>query len=100
MTQEWHVDEAVADDGSIEDALARDADDDEVLLADDDVLLLEEVEAESVLPMWEPTGDHRVDAALDLLNGIDPDDVHQHAAVFTEVHQQLRAALSDLDARS
>ena len=70
------------------------------VLEDDDVLLLEEVEveAELVLPVWEPTGDPQVDAALDLLTTLDPDDVHQHAAVFDEIHQGLRGRLSDLDA--
>jgi hypothetical protein len=66
------------------------------VLADDDVLLLEE--GELVLAVWEPTGEHRVDAALDLLDQLDPDDIHQHAAVFDEVHQRLRAALTDIDA--
>lgn len=70
------------------------------VLEDDDVLLLEEVEVESelVLPVWEPTGDAQVDAALDLLTTLDPDDVHQHAAVFDEIHQGLRGRLTDLDA--
>ena len=34
------------------------------------VVLLEE----QALPVWEPTGEPRVDAALDLLAGLDPDD--------------------------
>lgn len=70
------------------------------ILEDDDVLLLEEVEVEPelVLPVWEPTGDPQVDAALDLLTTLDPDDVHQHAAVFDEIHQGLRGRLTDLDA--
>lgn len=77
-----------------------DADLDTEVLEDDDVLLLEEVEVESelVLPVWEPTGDAEVDAALDLLTTLDPDDVHQHAAVFDEIHQGLRSRLTDLDA--
>jgi hypothetical protein len=41
-----------------------------------------------------------VDAALDLLSQLDPDDVHQHAAVFDDIHQRLRATLTDLDAQS
>ena len=36
-------------------------------------------------------------SALDALSGLDPDDVHSHAAVFDDVHQQLRSALTDLD---
>lgn len=63
----------------------------------EDVLLLEEVDQELVLAVWEPTGEPRVDTALDLLTTLDPDDVHQHAAVFDEIHQQLRATLTDLD---
>ena len=69
-------------------------------LADDEVLLLEEVEDELVLAVWEPTGEPGVDAALDLLGQLDPDDVHQHAAVFDDIHQRLRATLTDLDAPS
>jgi hypothetical protein len=69
-------------------------------LADDEVLLLEEVEDELVLAMWEPTGEPGVDAALDLLAQLDPDDVHEHAAVFDDIHQRLRATLTDLDAPS
>lgn len=69
-------------------------------LADDEVLLLEEVEDELVLAVWEPTGEPGVDAALDLLGQLDPDDVHQHAAVFNDIHQRLRATLTDLDAPS
>lgn len=69
-------------------------------IADDDVLLLQKVEEELVLDVWEPTGEPRVDAALDQLTTLDPDDVHQHAAVFDGIHQQLRATLTDLDATS
>ena len=64
---------------------------------DDELVLLEEVEDELVLPVWALTGEPRVDAALDALSGLDPDDVHSHAAVFDDVHQQLRSALTDLD---
>lgn len=66
----------------------------------DDVLLLEEAEGDLVLPVWEPTGEPGVDAALDLLAQLDPDDVHQHAAVFDGIHQRLRATLTDLDTPS
>ncbi|MDO8309815.1 MAG: hypothetical protein Q7V58_15855 [Actinomycetota bacterium] len=64
----------------------------------DDLVLLEQVEEELVLPVWEPTGEPRVDAALDLLVSLDPGDVSGHAPVFDEVHQALRATLTDLDA--
>lgn len=66
----------------------------------DEVLLLDEVEGELLLPVWEPTGEPGVDAALDLLAQLDPDDVHEHAAVFDDIHQRLRATLTDLDAPS
>ena len=69
-------------------------------LEDEDVLLLEEAEGELVLAVWEPTGEPGVDAALDLLGQLDPDDVHLHAAVFDDIHQRLRATLTDLDAPS
>jgi hypothetical protein len=70
-------------------------------LDDSEVLLLEEVEdRELVLAVWEPTGEYRVDSALELLARLDPDDIHEHAAVFDEVHQRLRATLTDLDAPS
>ena len=69
---------------------------DAVDFGDEDILVLEEVEAEPELPMWEPTGEPRVDAALDLLGSLD-DDVHAHAAVFDEIHKQLHATLSDVD---
>ena len=67
---------------------------------DEPFVLIEEVEEELVLPVWEPTGEPRVDSALDLLASLDPDDIHSHAAVFDEVHQQLRGTLVDLDESS
>lgn len=70
---------------------------DEALAADDVLLLEEAADQDLLLPVWEPTGEPGVDAALDLLDRLDPDDVHQHAAVFDEVHQRLRASLTDLD---
>jgi hypothetical protein len=47
--------------------------------------------------VWEPTGVARVDETLDELTLLEPDDVHQHAEVYTAVHQRLRDTLSDLD---
>lgn len=74
---------------------------DDVLLSDgDDLVLVEEVEDELVLPVWEPTGEPRVDAALELLVALDPDDVHSHAPVFDRLHQELRGTLTDLDSGS
>ncbi len=59
-------------------------------------MVLEEFDAGLVLAVWEPTGEPRVDRVLDLLDQLG-DDVHQHAAVFDEIHQGLRATLTDLD---
>lgn len=61
-----------------------------------DVLVLEEVDNSLVLPVWEPTGEPRVDEALDELVRLDPDDVHQHAAIYADVHERLRDVLSNL----
>jgi hypothetical protein len=47
-----------------------------------------EAEAEQVR-----TGDARVDAVLASLNGLDDRPVSEHAAVFEQAHEQLRAAL-------
>ena len=59
----------------------------------EDVLVLDEF----ALPVWEPTGQPQVDAALDLIAGLDADDLSAHAAVFDDVHQRLRQVLADLD---
>lgn len=74
--------------------------DDVVELADadpsddaDDLLVLDEL----VLPVWEATGHAGVDSALDRLTGLDADDLSGHAAVFADVHQELRQVLADLD---
>ena len=47
-----------------------------------------EAEAEQVR-----TGDARVDAVLASLDGLDERPVSEHAAVFEQAHEQLRAAL-------
>lgn len=66
----------------------------------EDLLVLESVEETWELPVWEPTGEPRVDEALEGLTRIDMDDVHSHAAVYTDIHQNLRDTLSGLDATS
>ena len=73
------------------DTYGADADDTE------DIMVLESVEDPLVLPVWQPTGEPRVDEALEMMALLDADDVHQHAEVFTTIHQQLRDTLSDLD---
>lgn len=65
--------------------------------AGDDLVLIQQQATEPTLPVWQPTGEPRVDAAMDLLVTLDPDDVSGHAAVLDEVHERLRAALMDLD---
>jgi len=97
--------DAVVDDAVADVALDDDAIDDDELDSDDPdtddpegVMLLDEVDNSLVLSVWEPTGEPRVDSALELLNSLDFDDVHQHAAVFDEIHQRLRATLTDVDA--
>lgn len=62
-----------------------------------DLVLIQQQAVEPTLPVWQPTGEPRVDAAMDLLVTLDPDDVSGHAEVLDEVHQRLRAALMDLD---
>ncbi len=100
MVTEVLVDgEVVAEEIIVEETVVLD----EVVMVDgviveEEVLVLDEVREALTLPVWEPTGEPRVDAALDLLTILDVDDVSGHAEVFSEVHDQLRAALTNLDA--
>jgi hypothetical protein len=70
---------------------------DETAERNDDILLLDEVDAGLELPLWEPTGEPRVDEALELLSTLDTEDVSGHAEVYGRIHHQLRAALTDAD---
>jgi hypothetical protein len=79
-----------------EDAAADNIEADDTEAEGEDVMLLQEVDNALVLPVWEPTGEPRVDDVLDQLTELDPDDVHQHAEVYTAIHQRLRDTLSDL----
>ena len=45
----------------------------------------------------EPTGDARVDAAIDRLNAVRGTRTADHVAVYEDVHRQLQDALADLD---
>lgn len=47
------------------------------------------------LPPVEPTGDPRVDAALDRLGELDSVPVAEHVDVFTDIHGRLTGALAD-----
>ncbi len=66
--------------------------------SEEDLLVLESVDEPWELPVWEPTGQARVDEALEGLSRIDLDDVHTHADAYADIHRQLRDTLSDLDA--
>lgn len=95
------VEVAVVEDEFLEGELLEDellGEDDEESDVDvlGDVMVLEEVDTALVLPVWEPTGEPRVDEALDDLVRLDPDDVHQHAAIYADVHERLRDVLSNL----
>jgi len=43
----------------------------------------------------EPTGDTRVDAALERLQELDQVPIEEHAEVFGDIHARLSAALGD-----
>lgn len=60
-----------------------------------DVMVLEDAPALE-LPVWEPTGDGDVDAALEQLRRLDDAELAEHVAVFTEVHAALHARLSGI----
>jgi hypothetical protein len=63
-----------------------------------DLLVLDEmVDADLVLPMWEATGNSEVDAALELIQGIDLEDIHSHHGILTQVHDRLRDVMVNLD---
>lgn len=65
----------------------------------EEVMVLDELDdPELVLPVWEPTGEPRVDASLDALSLLDGIAVSEHASVFDELHGGLRRVLADLDA--
>lgn len=65
----------------------------------DDVLVLEEIpDPDAVLPVWEPTGNPTVDAALEELHAVAGADLGEHAAIYERVQQSLRATLDGLAA--
>jgi len=64
---------------------------------EESVLVLEEASLpEAVLPVWEPTGNAAVDAALEDLHALADTDVNEHAAVYDKVQASLRATLDGL----
>ncbi|MBM3689819.1 MAG: hypothetical protein FJW80_09255 [Actinobacteria bacterium] len=48
------------------------------------------------LPPVEPTGDPRVDAALDRLAELEGSPVVEHVEIFSDIHVRLTGALADL----
>lgn len=63
-----------------------------------EVMVLEEIaDPELTLPVWEATGNGEVDLALELMQGIDPDSIHTHAEILSEVHSRLHTLMSQLD---
>lgn len=42
-----------------------------------------------------PTGDTRVDAALERLQELDQISIEEHAEIFSDIHARLSAALGD-----
>ena len=62
------------------------------------VMVLEEVDVALVLPVWEPTGDAQVDAALEQLATLDELSVHDHAELLSSVHSSLHQRLTDISA--
>ena len=65
----------------------------------DDVLVLEEMpDPDAVLPVWEPTGNPTVDAALEELHAVSGAELGDHAAIYDRVQQSLRATLDGLAA--
>jgi hypothetical protein len=63
-----------------------------------DLLVLDEmVDADLVLPMWEATGNTEIDSALELIQGIDLEEIHSHHGILTQVHDRLRDVMVNLD---
>ncbi|MDD2858466.1 MAG: hypothetical protein PHU75_07310 [Candidatus Nanopelagicales bacterium] len=72
--------------------------DDHDLIDISTVLVLEEHDNSLVLPVWEPTGDPEVDAALEELASLEELGIHDHADVFTSIHGRLHQRLADISA--
>lgn len=62
----------------------------ELELVDEEVVALE-------LPVWEPTGEGRVDAALDRLHDVVNLPTAEHVEVYEDVYRRLGEALADLE---
>ena len=93
------IDDAVMGDG-LDETVAFDAELTVVTSVDEadaveTILLLEDAPALE-LPVWEPTGDAEVDAALEQLRLLDDAELADHVSVFTDVHAALHQRLSDI----
>jgi len=63
-----------------------------------DLLVLDEApDSDLVLPVWEATGNSHVDSALELIQSIDRENIDSHHAILTDVHDQLRDVMVNLD---
>jgi hypothetical protein len=47
--------------------------------------------------MWEATGNTEIDSALELIQGIDLEEIHSHHGILTQVHDRLRDVMVNLD---
>jgi len=64
----------------------------------EDLFLLDEVvHSELVLPVWEATGHGEIDAALEIIQVINVEDIHSHHEILTQVHDRLRDVMVNLD---
>ena len=66
----------------------------------DRIVVLEGDAKELELPVWEPTGDPEVDAALNELDRINELETAEHAPVFDVIHRRLHGRLSGLSSIS
>ncbi|MDA2988056.1 MAG: hypothetical protein O2815_03150 [Actinomycetota bacterium] len=65
----------------------------------DEILVLDEApDPQATLPVWEPTGNAAVDAALEELHAVAQSDLGEHAEIYERVQQSLRATLDGLAA--
>ena len=53
----------------------------------------------AVAAQWTPTGDVRVDTAVELLEGIHEHPVADHLAVYDDVHRRLQDTLAEATGR-
>lgn len=63
----------------------------------EEILVLDEApDPQAALPVWEPTGNVAVDAALEDLHAVAHADLSDHAQIYERVQQSLRGTLDDL----